>query len=114
MAADPAQSAKDLLGSWEENPFGPEVVVPITACSDRDDWKDCLLYDRGGGLRSGELEGVTFSDGDGPDSLLFAGRGLQFAITPDCSESANRLFWRSRGILARLSFQVGAASTDAF
>ena len=66
--------------------MGPDVVVPITACSDREDWKVAyLLCDRVGGLRRGEFEGVTFND-DGPDSFVFVGGRLLFAITPDCPE----------------------------
>lgn len=37
IAADPAQRANELLGSWLEKPLGVEVVVPITVCKERED-----------------------------------------------------------------------------
>lgn len=37
IAADPTQSAKDLLGSWDEKPLGVAVVVPMTVCKDKTD-----------------------------------------------------------------------------
>lgn len=81
IVADPAQSANDLVGSWNEKPLGLDVVVPITVARDRLDWYEGgLEEDLVAGLRTGELAGVIFKVAPGLASLLFVGGVLKFAI----------------------------------
>lgn len=62
--------------------MGVAVVVPMTVCKERVDWHGMSFWgDRVADLKTGELDGVIFSDVPGPADLVFPLHAMLFAIT---------------------------------
>lgn len=62
--------------------MGVVVVVPMTVCKERVDWHGVGFWGgRVADLKTGELDGVIFSDAPGPANLVFPLHGMLFAIT---------------------------------